>query len=304
MLSECLEQFVLSKRAEGVTDATITWYQWQIGYLRQWLASQSDPPLTNIVMKRYFVYLRDRHKSPGPDGKTPKPLRDASIVSAHRALRAFFRWCHEETLIEQSPMIGVKVRAADPHEPRRATRADVDKLLRSIPVDGWLGLRDYLIVHILFMAGLRVGEMVLLEERHFDLENQVLHIPGGKSGAGVVPMVRDLIEAFLAYQAHRPAGVTDRLLVSANGRGVPKGNLTTSGVRQMLAHRCAAADIRRLNPHSFRHGIAMHLLNDKRVDATLVQKILRHAHLKTTTTFYAHWLVSALGDEYRNVMEE
>jgi len=303
MLSECLEQFVLARRSEGATDATVTWYEWQVGYLRQWLTLQGDPPLTPIILRRYFVYLRDRHKAPGADGKAKKPMRDASIVSAHRALRSFFKWCQAEGLIEQSPMIGVKIKPAEPHEPRRATRAEVDKLLRSIPVDGWLGLRDFLIVHILFMAGLRGGGLVLLEERHFDLENQVLHVPAGKSGPGVVPMVHSLIEAFMAYQAHRPQGITDKLLISANGKGVPKGALTASGVRQMLANRCEEAGIRRLNPHSFRHGVAMHLLNDKRVDATLVQKILRHASLRTTTTFYAHWLVSALGDEYRNVME-
>lgn len=303
-IEEMLDEFTLAKRAEGVTGATLKWYACIVAALERWVAVQADQELTPAAMKRYLVHLRDRHKQPGPDGTTPQPYSDHSIVSIHRCLRSFFRWCEEEGLLTQSPMQGVKVKRPDPAEPRRALRDEVALLIRSIPVDSWIGLRDYLVVHTIFFCGLRVGEVVRLEERHFDIGNQVLHIPGGKTGAGVVPLMRDVIEAFLAYQIHRPKGYTDKLFVSSYGTGSPRGALGTSGVRLMIARRCAEAGIRTLNPHSFRHGIAMHLLNDKRVDATMVQRILRHANLRTTTTFYAQWTIAALADEYRAVMEE
>lgn len=303
-IEEMLTEFTLAKRAEGVSGVTLNWYTCLLAAFERWLAMQDDAQLEPATMKRYLVYLRDRHKLPDQAGNTQRPYSAHTIASIHRCLRSFFGWCHTEGLIEQSPMAGVKVKKPDAAEPRRASATEVKALIRSIPVDNWVGLRDYLIVHVIFLCALRVGEVVQLEEHHFDIENQILHVPGGKTGAGVVPLLRDVAEAFLAYQMHRPKGYTDKLFVSSYGTGSPRGDLKTSGVRVMLARRCEAAGIRRLNPHSFRHGIAMHLLNDKRVDATMVQRILRHSNLRTTTTYYAQWTLGALIDELQSVMNE
>lgn len=300
-IERLLDEFVVSKRAEGAADATIKWYSQMVGAFATWLGDQGAQDVTAATMKRYLVHLRDRHKHE----PSVKPLAETSIVSAHRALKSFFKWCQEEEVaVDVSPMAGVKVKRPEPTEPRRATRREVEALVGSIPVNGWLGLRDYLIVHVLFYGGLRIGEMVRLEERHFDIESRVLHVPGGKTGAGLVPLALPVAEAFLAYITHRPQGFGSRLFLAATPQGNPKGALTESGARQAIAKRCQAAGIRHLNPHSFRHGIAMHLLNEKRVDASLVQRILRHADLRTTTTFYAQWVTAALVDEYCNVIEE
>lgn len=301
-IEEMLDEFTLAKRAEGATGATTNWYAHLVTAFAGWLAAQPAQELSPATMKRYLVYLRDRHKEPGSD--KAKAYSEHTIASVHRCLRSFFKWCQEEGLIEVSPMAGVKIKKPDPAEPRRADPAEVAALVGVIPVNDWIGLRDYLIVHVLWFAGLRVGEAIQLEEHHFDVANQVLHVPAGKTGAGVVPLVRDVIEAFLAYQMHRPKGYTEKLFVSSYGTGTPRGALQVAGVRQMLQRRCAEAGIRILNPHSFRHGIAMHLLNDKRVDATMVQKILRHANLTTTTTFYAQWTYTALRDAYQSVMDD
>lgn len=302
-IEKMFTRFATSKRALGATAATIRWYDAHVRAFAEWHAQQDDQALTLELMEAYMVHLRTRHETPGPDGVKPPPLADASIGSAYRALKIFFKWCQEKGLIEVSPLAGLKPAKPKPVEPRRATRYEVDTLLQSIEPHGWMNLRDYLIVHVLFFCGLRVGELVRLEEHHFDLEQRVLHLPGGKTGAGVVPLIRDVMEAFLAYQMHRPRGVTDRLFVSSNGMGGPRGAIGEDGVRQMIERRCAEAGIRRLTPHAFRHGIAMYLLNDKRVDATLVQRLLRHMNLRTTTTFYAQWTLAAMADEYRSVME-
>lgn len=298
-----IEEFLLTKRSEQTADATVRWYASILRSFGQWRVTQGDRELKPATMKRYLVYLRDRHKEPGAKRKQ---LSEHSIQSIHRGLKVFFAWCQEqpEFALARSPMDGVKIKKPEPAEPRRALRSEVTALIRSIEVDGWIGLRDYLIIHTIFYCGLRVGELVRLEEHHFDVANEVLHVPGGKTGAGLVPLVRDVSEAFLAYQMHRPKVATDKLFVASYGTGDPRPEgLTASGVRTMIQRRCEEAGIRRLNPHSFRHGIAMYLLNDKRVDATMVQKILRHANLRTTTTFYAQWTIAALTDQYKSVME-
>jgi integrase/recombinase XerD len=310
-VSRMLDEFCLSKRAEGVSPQSITWYRSIVGSFDEWLAWQESKELTPATMKRYLVHLRNRHNEPARarlfPRKQPKRLSDHSIQSIRRGLSSFFNWCvaEEGIPLDTSPMVGVKVKKPEAKEPRRALRSEVDALIRSIPVDDWQGLRDYLIVHVIFYCGLRVGELIKLEAHHFDVEQQILHVPAGKSGAGVVPLVRDVIEAFLAYQTNRPQVQTDKLFVSSYGTGGPRQTpITTSGVRTAIQRRCEEAGIRRLNPHAFRHGIAMHLLNDKRSDSTLVQRLLRHSSLGITTKYYARWTDSDFADAYREIMQD
>lgn len=292
-IEELFDEFLLAKRAEGITAATVKWYSYQIRAFDAWLTGDELGP---AALKRYMVHLRSHDSARG------RPMAEASIASAHRALKSFFKWCEEEGLLVASPMAGVKLKKLTAKEPRRATRREVETLINTIPVNSWLGLRDYLIVHVLFFCGLRVGELVRLEAHHFDLDNYVLTVPGGKTGAGTVPLTDDVLQAFVAYMTHRPTGYTERLLVAANGHGHPRRALTEAGVRQTIEKRCKEAGIRHLSPHSFRHGIAMHLMNDKRVDLALIQRILRHSSPQITNKSYAQWMTAALVDEFRNVM--
>jgi integrase len=306
-----LSEFLLDKRSEGLSRQTTAWYGSIIRAFAEWLLWQEDQSLTPATMKRYFVHLRNRHNEPLPARlfyrkKPLKPLSDHSIKSIQRGLSSFFNWAvaSVEIPLTASPMAGVKVKRPQPKEPRRATRDEVDTLIRSIPVDDWQGLRDYLIVHVIFYCALRVGELVKLEAHHFDIELGVLHVPAGKSGGGVVPLVRDVTEAFLAYRDKRPKVLTNKLLVASYGTGDPRQTpLTTSGVSRIIQRRCEEAGIRRLNPHSFRHGIAMSLLNDQRVDITLISRLLRHSSIGITTRYYARWTDQDFFDEYRRLME-
>lgn len=304
-IEELFDRFLVSRRAQGVSVATVAWYRTQVLAFATWHAEQGRPELTPELTEAYLVHLRERPRQQPRRGR--QTLAPSSVISAHRALRAFFAWCVQRRLLTTSPMDGVAIGKQPVIEPRVAGNGEVLALIRSIPVDDWIGLRDYLIIHVIYYCGLRVGELVQLTVDSFDLDpaNPHLRIPGGKTGAGKVPLLRDVIEAFLAYQMHRPKVDCDRLFVAAWGDFSPRSTgLSEGGVRYMLRLRCAAAGIRYLNPHSFRHGVAMHLLNDKRADASLVQRILRHSSIRVTVSTYARWSDSALGDQFRSILED
>lgn len=301
MLQVEIDRFLLSKESALLSAATTDWYAVQLRMFDQWLDTNGYLAVDTETIERYLVYLRKR-KARNSD----QPLAPASVAGAHRALKVFYKWCVERGLVTVSPMATLKIKRLDKKMPRRATRQEFDALVRAVPVDDWIGLRDYLLIHTIFYCGLRIGEALRLEAIHFEIteERQILHVPGGKTGAGVVPLLREVSEAFLAYNTHRPRWHDDRLFLSSDGNDGVDGLLTPGGARQMLKRRCTAAGIRYLNPHAFRHGIAMHLLNDKRSDASMVQRILRHSKISTTTESYAEWIIDPLADEYRRQMRK
>jgi len=301
MLQAEIDRFLLSKESSLLSAATTAWYAVQLRMFDDWLNAAGYLAVDTETIECYLVYLRKRKAY-----HSDRPLSPSSVVAAYRALKIFYKWCAERGLVALSPMAAMRMKKLDKKMPRRATRQEFDTLVRSLPVDNWIGLRDYLLIHTIFYCGLRIGEALRLEAIHFEIteERQILHVPGGKTGAGIVPLLREVSEAFLAYNTHRPKWSDDRLFLGSNGNGGAIGILTPGGARQMLARRCAAAGLRYLNPHSFRHGIAMHLLNDKRSDAGLVQRILRHSKITTTTDNYAEWIIDPLADEYRRQMRK
>lgn len=297
-VDEMLTRFLTSKRAAGAAEPTLRWYSVQLGLFVRWLESQPDQTLTAELIENYLVHMRVRRSQIGD-----RRLSPASISSGARALRSFFAWGKAKGLLVANPMADIRLKKPAAKEPRQAMRGEIDTLIRSIPLDNWVGLRDYLVVHVAFFCGLRVGEIVLLETQHFDIHQEVLRLPGGKTGGGVVPLIRDVIEAFMSYEHHRPAVAERRLFLSSDGHQRPLGPLTENGIRQMLKRRCKEAGLRYLNPHSMRHGLAMFLLNERRVDASLVQRILRHSNIRTTMGTYARWTQDAMADEFRRKME-
>lgn len=300
MIQADIDRFLLSKQSAMLSEATTDWYAVQLRMFDDWLQANGLATVTTETVEQYLVHLRKRKAR-----HTDRPLSPSSVAGAHRALKIFYKWCVDRGVLDASPVGGIKLKKPSRKMPKRATRQEFDQLTRSLPVDTWIGLRDYLLIHTVFYCGLRIGEALRLEAQHFEIteERQVLHVPGGKTGAGVVPLLREVSEAFLAYNTHRPKSKDARLFLSSDGNGGTDGILTPSGARQMLRRRCEEAGLRYLNPHSFRHGIAMHLLNDKRADMSMAQRILRHSKITTTAESYAEWLIDPLADEYRRQMK-
>ena len=71
----------------------------------------------------------------------------------------------------------------------------------------------------------------------------------------------------------------------------------------MVRRRCEHAGIRHLNPHAFRHGLAMLMLNDRHADMSLVQRILGHSQITTTARHYAEWQTDSMLREFTDKMD-
>lgn len=289
-LSILIDAFLAARAAEGLSPRSVQWYGDHLAVFYRWLCDQRSPdPLDRQWITRYYAHR-------------------ATIVSAetvdgdHRALRVFYRWLQANDYITESPVDAVKRRPAKPKPKRRAELDEYHQLLDSISPTTWVDLRDRLLVTMLFLCGLRVGEAVGCAVEDFDVRGRLVTVTG-KTGMRLVPLLPPVIESFVAYLYARPAAESPALFLSAKGDLTPRGVLTANGVRQMLHRRCDVAGIAYINPHAFRHGLAMHLLN-KGGDMSLVQKVLGHSRITTTAEHYAAWLTEDLSREFAAKMND
>lgn len=289
---DLLDLFCASMLAEGRSERTASWYREQVTRFLRWVQAQNLHTTNWLQQEVIELYLLDSRKA----GNTP-----ATVANHYRALRGFFVWLRERGYIEASPMANMKPPKVPKQEPRRAQLGEFERLLQSIAADDWVGARDRLIVNLLFLCGLRLGECADLTADDFRLNEHLLIVRGGKTGARLVPLLQNVERAFVAYMFTRPAWPDQHLFLSSDGGGHPKGQILGNGIRLMLRRRCQAAGLRMLNPHSFRHGLAMHLLNEGG-DMSLVQKVLGHSQISTTAKHYAEWLTDGMQREFAEKM--
>lgn len=288
-LSDLIVQFLGARRAEGLAQHTLDWYANHLEVFYRWLVAQSPPP--NIAQPHTITsYYNHRAQSVAAE----------TIDGDHRTLRIFYRWLVECELLASSPVDAVKRKPAKKKPKRRAELEEFQILLDSISSETWVDLRDRLLVNMLFLCGVRVGEALSVKASDFDLQARLVQVDG-KTGVRLVPLLPPVVEAFVAYIYARPASPDLALFLSARGDLSVRGLITTNGVRQMLKRRASAAGVDYINPHAFRHGLAMHLLN-KGGDMSLVQRVLGHSRITTTAENYAMWLTDDLSREFAEKM--
>lgn len=288
-ISQLLDEFAAHLAANNRRARTIDWYRYEVQLFVAWLERSGlhrSNWLRRAVIERYLAECRDQRNN-----------GEATVATHYRGLRGWFKWLTAAGYIAASPMAGMPEPAVRDRPPRRAELAEYDRLISSLPAEHWIDLRDRLLIHVLFLAGARVGEALTLTADDFRLPQKLLHVTG-KTGERLVPLLPAVERAFVAYLYNRPPARVPQLFVAATVARTPRDTvLNPNGVWQMLARRCERAGVRRLNPHAFRHGLAMHLLNAGG-DMSLVQKILGHAQISTTAQYYAEWLTDGLVREF------
>ena len=292
-LLDVVDMFLRARRGQGVSEKTIDWYRAQLLAFVRFLERSGVNGSSWMHPATIDAFLASERER----------VSASTLAARYRALRPFFAWVEERYELP-SPMGQGKPPKVPEPAPRRADGREVEKLLASIPLGTWVDLRDRLLIVILDCCGLRAEELCSLALADFDLDAGVLIVQKGKGGdARPVPFLPDVGRALRAYLFVHPSAPGTVLFPSADGGrlGNEDRGLTVSGLRQMLKRRCEAAGVRYLNPHSFRHGLAMRLLN-RGADMSLVQAILGHSRITTTQQHYARWVVEGLRSQYLDVM--
>lgn len=288
-----LSLFLAGHASAGHSASTIGWYEYEIRRFLAWLQANQFRNGNWLRPEVIEAYLADARES----GNAP-----ATVAGHYRALKGFFAWLRQRGYIESSPLEAVQPPKVPRTQPRRAALDEYARLLDSIPQGTWIELRDRLIISTLFLCGLRRQECASLIASDFRTSEHLLIVRHGKGGHDrFVPMLPAVERALVAYLWLRPHTSTGALLLAANGAGKPTGPMSSSAIYQMLRRRCHAAGLRNLNPHAFRHGLAMHLLNQGG-DMSLVQKVLGHAQIATTAKHYAEWLTEGMLREFATKM--
>lgn len=133
----------------------------------------------------------------------------------------------------------------------------------------------------MYACGLRTSEAATLEIAAIDGSNLLLRIIGKGNKERLVPLPQPmLLKLRRLWRIHK----NPRWLFPTRAGSGPIGRGTL--IRTFSAARVAAGIRRKATPHSLRHGYATRLI-ENRVDTAIVQILLGHSDI-ATTTIYTH----------------
>ena len=135
------------------------------------------------------------------------------------------------------------------------------------------------ILGLLFMCGMRIGEVIKLKPEHIDRANMVIHVKQAKGMKDRIVPMNDYLLKMLEdyYRAYRP--------IEYMFNGQFSNQYSDRSVNQFIKDLGAKASIKkRLHAHLGRHSCFSQMLANG-VDMAVIQRIAGHASQKTTSIY-------------------
>jgi integrase/recombinase XerC len=258
------------------------------GYLAEACGGECPPPeqISTVLLRGYVAHLHSQGYS------------KATIARRLASLRSFFRFGGRAGWCQGNPAKPLR----NPRGPRKLphflTTDELGRLLEAPPGSESMGLRDRAILETMYSAGLRVSEVVGINDSDMDFAADIVRVRGKGRRERLAPIGSFAVRAVRRWLGVRKLpggekpGPTSPVFVNKFGR-----RLTTRSVGRLLEKHLKTAGLdQRTSPHTLRHSFATHLL-DRGADIRSVQELLGHKSL-TTTQIYTHVTTSRLREVY------
>jgi site-specific recombinase XerD len=252
-------------------------------YLARFVASMAAQGVTELRSVELEHLARYRAELGTLTNRLGAPVSDAFLRKAVSAVRCFLVWAQRSGLLLWSfaslplPKVAVKLRYVPTVEEMR-------RLLAMPDLDQPMGLRDRLLLELLYVLGLRIGETVALDLESADLAARTLVVVGKGGHQRLLPLSPGLFQTVLDYLSEgRPrlaiGGEEKALLLGANTGKRPGKQSMLLRVRGYGARLGLA-----LSPHLLRYACATHLVEGG-AELPYVARLLGHECLKSTRRY-------------------
>jgi integrase/recombinase XerC len=289
-LQKQIEAFLEALRIRAVSEHTLLNYESDLRDFQSFLESRkiNFDAIEDIAIRQFLTHLYERK------------LQKTSIARKLACLRTFFKFLVRDGRLKSNPAELISAPRLPRKLPSYLTEGEASTVVEMPQGDSFKAIRDRAMLELLYASGLRVRELVGLNDESVDLPQQLLRVFGKGRKQRIVPFGELAARALAAYIAER-----DRL-----GLAQPDDEGHTPVFVSVRGHRLDARDVqrlvekvrmrlpsgRRLTAHTLRHTFATHLL-ERGADLRSIQELLGHSSLATTEK-YTHVTLEHLRAEY------
>ncbi len=213
------------------------------------------------------------------------------------ALRSFYKYLLKKGIVIADPLrkiVGPKNKRPLPVFLREK---EMNELMDDVDYgEGFIGVRDHLIIEMFYMTGMRRAELIGLRDVDIDFSGQLIKVTGKRDKQRLIPFGKELEDSMRKYLAERKAinnQIDQSFFVDAKGGPLSPGqvyHIVQTNLSKVVTQK-------KRSPHVLRHTFATTMLNH---DAQLgaVKELLGHSSL-ATTQIYTHTTFEELKKTYK-----
>jgi len=258
------------KRFYEAIDSDINWAEMPADIVRQWVVEMMDKGNTATSVRRRLS-----------------------------SLRSFYKFLLRRGLVDKDPVHNMPGPKVEKKLPAYVREKEMNRLFDSdFFSDDYQGFRDRMILLTFYSTGIRLSELVGLDDRDVDLDQMQLKVTGKRNKQRIIPYGDEFGDSLRQYLAERDAfakqfeGSTSLFLDERNGQ-----RMTPAKVRNLVKRYLSMVTTQQRNsPHVLRHTFATAMLNHQ-ADLQSVKELLGHESL-STTEIYTHTTFEQLKEMY------
>jgi integrase/recombinase XerC len=212
------------------------------------------------------------------------------------SLKSFFKYLLKKKVIRTSPVRLVNGPKCGKKLPSFVRDDDMDGVLDESQFENdFKGVRDRLILELIYDTGLRRSEVVSIVRTDIDLDEMTLRVTGKGNKQRIIPFASRLKELFSQYEQKRSDEVGwDDAAYFVKENGFP---INASFVYKVVtSHLSSVPYLKKKSPHVLRHSFATSMLNNG-AELEAVKQILGHSSLASTSV-YTHTTFEELKKNY------
>jgi integrase/recombinase XerD len=267
---------------------TLSSYMRDLRQFSEWLTEHDAPELRKVDQGTVTQYV---------EWMTGKGKSAATVTRSIASIKSFYIYLQSKGEVKSNPAKGVATQKVERKFPEILTSHEVELFLEQPQCVDAKGFRDHAMLELLYATGIRVSELISLNEKDVSLSAGFIRCES-KGKERIIPIYPAAVKALSDYMKDiRPQLIADpeetALFVNMNGE-----RMSRQGFWKIVKHYQETAQINKeITPHTLRHSFAVHLLENG-ADLRSIQEMLGHADI-SSTQIYTHVVKKQLKDVYQ-----
>lgn len=207
----------------------------------------------------------------------------SSVARRLSAVKSFYRYLFKVEAIDKNPIQALRPPKGERPLPVYVPTKEIEEIITSRD-DSFEGVRDALLIAMLYECGLRRAELASLRDGDVDTTKRTLRVRGKGNKERLVPFGDGLAQMIERWRTKRDelVGYSDSFFITL------KGTAMSGGAVYRIVHRLLASvpNLARRGAHTLRHSFATDMLNAG-ADLLAIKELMGHSSV-TTTVRYTH----------------